>query len=948
MYKILTYSLLCAVGFIWLFPNATKTKSTKHIHIGMPTDMDELIKAREQLMLADPATGKIPDNIRAREIQFYNDNFGPISNKPTRDQQPWYNAGPYNVGGRTRAMALDVTNEAIIIAGSVSGSLYRSTDTGKTWMQTSNLNGYLGVISVAQDKRPGKQNIWYAVTGEPSGNSASGGGAYYFGDGMFKSTDSGKSWQPIASTATGVPNAFTIPYQVSWKVATHPAMDSDIVFVATYGTIRRSNNGGNTFTQVLGDFNGASPYYTDVVVTKDGIVYATLSSDGNGAGFWRSADKGLTWTNITPATFGLHERTVMGLDPTTNDTSIYFFSYLPDSTNTWGTITSNYKGAPEWISLMRYTYIQGNGADTNGIWQNLSNNLPNNANVIGGGSFDKLNCQGGYDMVITVQPITGYVFIAGTNIFRSTDKFATPNNFTQIGGYMPGTSLPYFKIYTNHHPDNHDMVFSPTDTNKLFSASDGGIRLTYQANNPKVAGNNMPVTWLNRNYGYITSQLYSVSLDPTPGSNWLIGGFQDNGNFLTTDFTNPTYNWDMPFNGDGAYNYIAPNRDFFVMSIQEGVMAKFNLDATGKVISYNRIDPIGPKKDDYQFINPFAVDPNNKDILYLPAGKRLYRQDQLSTLPLSGNWDTISTGWFKFIDTLPIGNNANGVPSSITCIAVSKSPANIVYVGTDNKEIFRIENANTNSPIIKKITKNFIGNYISSIAVDPNNGKNILISCSNYSNGVRLFYSKTGGDTILYAMGNLRAATSNYSGASPSMRAVHIETMPNGKTKYFVGTSVGLFSTDSLKPNSVVGKDSTVWVPEGANTIGTLVVNHITGKYDGTVAVSTHGGGAFYSKQYYPVSINTSNEFTTNLNIYPNPATNTLNINMQVPTYGNYHIYLCNVLGKIIIDKGIQLLSQGNTTFAIGTSSIPNGTYWVVVENSKGAKESRQVWVNNK
>src|SRR5690348_5061916 len=88
---------------------------------------------------ADPATGQLPGNIRAREIAFAatlpksEDYYG----AEQKDGASWTQMGPYNVGGRTRALALDVTNENIIIAGGAAGSMWRSTDAGKTWRSTS-------------------------------------------------------------------------------------------------------------------------------------------------------------------------------------------------------------------------------------------------------------------------------------------------------------------------------------------------------------------------------------------------------------------------------------------------------------------------------------------------------------------------------------------------------------------------------------------------------------------------------------------------------------------------------------------------------------------------------------------------------------------------------------------------------------------------------------------
>jgi hypothetical protein len=940
MYNKIILVIVFAAAFL-VFKKTTVKQNAKKFNIGMATEYDKLEKQREAIMFGHPITGELPKNIREQELLFYK-NYLANTNKATRGNTgEWYSAGPWNVGGRTRAMALDATNEAVIIAGSVSGAIYRSTDTGLSWTRVSNIDAYQGIVSISQDKRPGKQNIWYACSGEASGNSASGGGAYYFGDGLLKSIDSGKSWQPITSTTGGLPNSFTQQYQVAWRIASHPATDSDYVFLATYGSILKSNNGGNTFVQVLGDFAGSSPYYTDVTITTTGIIYATLSSDGNGKGFYRSDDKGLSWVNITPINFDTYERTVMGINPN-NENEVYFFTYLPDSTNTYGTKTSNYKGTAEWISLLKYTYISGNGTGTGGSWVNLSNNLPNNANMASAGSFDKLNCQGGYDMFVVVQPNTNNVFIGGTNIFRSTDAFTTPNNFVQIGGYKPLTALPFFQIYPNHHPDCHDLLFSPSNPAKIISASDGGVHISFDGNATT------PVVWQNRNHGYISSQLYSVTLEPDAGGTWLLGGFQDNGNFISTNFNNPQQTWTLPFNGDGAFNYIAPNRDFVVMSIQEGKMAKFKLDNTGAVTNFMRIDPIGPTADDYLFINKLAVDPNDNNLLYFPAGKYLYRQNQLTTLPLAGTWDSISTGWFKLPDSITTPNTSNGFAAQISAIAVSKNPANLVYIGTTNRDVYRIENANTATPIVTKINKNFMAGYVSGIAVDPDDGNKVMVCYSNYFSN-NIFYSTSKGDTFLYASGNLRKTNSNYSGYSPSVRDVAIVKMHDGSKKYFACTSVGLYSTTLIKGGATISKDSTTWAQESPTTIGTAVVNHITHRADGMVAISTHGSGAFYSQQAWPTTIDKQikkdvNNFT--INAYPNPMFYSGTISIEANTTDKYFIYVTDLLGKRIYNQPQVNLSGGKHSFALNVNNIPTGTYLIVVQNSNGQKQVKQVWIN--
>jgi hypothetical protein len=886
-------------------------------------------KALELLMLADPATGKIPVMIRSKELAYYTEFFG---NQKNYRMANWESVGPYNQGGRTRQVALDIANENNILAATVSGGIWRSGDGGASWTRVSNENGFLGAVGLSQDTRAGKQNIWYAISGEASGNSASGGNSYYLGDGAFKSIDSGKSWQPLVSTATGTANSFSVPYQVCWRIATHPDVDSDRVFAATYGAILMSTDGGDTWRYVVGDLNNAA-YYTDVEVAANGDIYATLSNDGSSAkGFYRSADKGNTWTNITPTSLlNNYDRTVLCVNPN-NNKEVYFFSYLIDSTNPGGTTTSNYKGTKEYISLLKYTYITGDGTGTGGQWTNLSPNLPNNANVPNG-SFDKLNCQGGYDMLVKMQPGTNTLFIGGTNLFSSTDAFTTKDSWKQLGGYAAKTELPNFGIWPNHHPDNHDLVFYPSNPNKIISANDGGL---YRCND----ASSSQIVWQSLNRGYITTQLYTVTLAPNAGNRWLLGGFQDNGNFITTDYRVPNKFWMMPFNGDGAYNYLAPNNAFAVMSIQEGKMGKFKLDEDGRNIIRNRIDPIGPSADDYLFINPIAVDPNDNNIMYVPAGKKLYRQSALTTLPYENKWDSISTGYFKLTDTIKSANVGTGglYPSQITCIAISKQPTNVVYIGTSNKDVYRIENANTGDPKFTKINKGIFNNgYVSGLAVDPEDANQVIACVSNY-NILSMFYSKDGGTTWNYCGGNLEK-TSNFSGAQPSIRTVGILKTPTGGRRYFAATSIGLFSTDNLKYATVSSKDSTVWLQESINGIGTTVVNHLAIRQeDYTVAVSTHGNGA-YITQYYPSTAAPSVTSPT-MQLQPNliTANDYIRVTIDNNKSTTAKLIVVDAMGKTILNLGDQQLNVGTNQISANVRHLAPGNYFMAYLDSDKKK----------
>ncbi|MGN6568457.1 MAG: WD40/YVTN/BNR-like repeat-containing protein, partial [Flavipsychrobacter sp.] len=475
---------------------------------------DEDANARENyewMRLHDPATGKIPGHIRERELAFAAGlpSDKDISRFSKTTSLTWQQRGPWNVGGRTRALAIDASNENILIAGSCSGGMWRSTDQGTTWTSITPADQYKSVSCLAQDTRSGHTNVWYYGTGEAFGASASATGAYYLGNGIYKSTDGGLTWSVLTATAGTSLTALDTWGDLIWNLVTDASnATQDVVYAAAYGGIYRSADGGTSWTKVAG--TSTASYFTDVAITKTGVVYATLSSDGGQKGLYRSAD-GVTFTNITPAGFPTnYNRIKIGISPS-DETQVYFLGNTPGA----GQPDTNYLGAVEWNSLWRYTYVSGDGSGAGGSWQDRSSNLPSS-----GGLFDKFTSQGSYDLVVKVKPNdTNTVFIGGTNLYRSTSGFADNSHTAFIGGYVQGATLPVVNNYPNHHPDQHELVFLPGNPDKMISSNDGGIFKT----NDNTAAN---VSWTSLDNGSITTMFYTCAIDHAETNDIIIGGAQ--------------------------------------------------------------------------------------------------------------------------------------------------------------------------------------------------------------------------------------------------------------------------------------------------------------------------------------------------------------------------------------------------------------------------------------
>ena len=105
----------------------------------------------------------------------------------------WAAIGPENYGGRTRALALDVRDEDIVLAGGVSEECGVPQTLEPIGLKEPRTTRFKSVTAITQDIRTGREDTWYYGTGELVGNSSRAPGAPFRGDGIFKSTDNGIS-----------------------------------------------------------------------------------------------------------------------------------------------------------------------------------------------------------------------------------------------------------------------------------------------------------------------------------------------------------------------------------------------------------------------------------------------------------------------------------------------------------------------------------------------------------------------------------------------------------------------------------------------------------------------------------------------------------------------------------------------------------------------------------
>jgi hypothetical protein len=197
--------------------------------------------------------------------------------------------------------------------------------------------------------------------------------------------------------------------------------------------------------------------------------------------------------------------------------------------------------------------------------------------------------------------------------------------------------------------------------------------------------------------------------------------------------------------------------------------------------------------------------------------------------------------------------------------------------------------------------------YISSISVDPFDGSKVMISFSNY-NIRSIFYSENSGDSWMDVSGNLEEFP-NGQGSGPSVRSVYIYPLKSG-SRYFAGTSTGLYSTDKLE-----GLD-TKWAQEGPLTIGNIVIDMIAGRpADGYIGIATHGNGMYSSNFSNDVLSINEPSFPVTFEIgqnFPNPFNHTTKIPFVLTNSGLVTIKIFDLMGREIITLLDREINKGS------------------------------------
>ena len=535
----------------------------------------------------------------------------------------WRMVGPFRAG-RVNAVSGVAGQPDTFYFGSVGGGIWKTTNAGRTWTPIfdSASSASIGAIGIA----PSNPNVVYVGTGEADMRDS-----IQFGDGMYKSTDAGKTWQHIGLE----------PTRQIGRVIVDPR-NANVVFVAALGHVYgpspdrgvyRSRDGGATWEKVLfkNDDVGAIDLNFDPANSQ--IIYATLwnvrrppwfvytPANGPGGGIFKSTDGGTSWKEID-TDIPLENRGRIGVSVSpANRNRIFAVVDAKDG----GVFRSDNAGA---------------------TWTRLS-------------SDKRLWDRGWYFSKITADPKDAdTVYVMNTSTYRSTDAGKT---WTAIKG-APGGD------------DYHQLWINPDNPGRMVLGSDQGAIVT-------VDGAQTWSSWYNQS----TAQLYHVAADYR-FPYWLTGAQQDSGAVAVPARSNHSeisnHDWTGACAG-GESGYTAPD-PLHPEILFGGTVTRCNV-TTGE--SKNVSPEKGPREQfRHAWTQPLVFSQADQQALYY-ANQFLYK-----TTNGGESWTQISQDMTREDPGVPPNLNeaaAADAPKEkrrgvIYTIAPSPLRASLIWIGTDD------------------------------------------------------------------------------------------------------------------------------------------------------------------------------------------------------------------------------------------------------------------------
>jgi photosystem II stability/assembly factor-like uncharacterized protein len=561
-----------------------------------------------------------------------------------RDRQPagldsslykaleWRCIGPFR-GGRVTAVAGVPGQQQTYYFGATGGGVWKTEDGGLNWKCISDgffRTGSVGAIAVSEYD----PNVVYVGMGEaPIRGNVS------HGDGMYKSTDAGKTWKHIGLADSS---------QIS-RVRVHPR-NPDLVYVAALGHVYgpneergvfRTSDGGKSWEQVL--FRNTKTGAIDLALDPSNprIMYAalweanrtpySLTSGGPGSGLFKSADGGSTWTEITRHK-GLPEG-VLG------KIGVVVSPAAPD--RVWAIVEAEDGG------VFR--------SDDGGLnWQRLNEDR-------------RLRQRAWYYSRIYADPKDAEtVYVLNTGFYRSTDG----------GKTYASIRVP--------HGDNHDLWIDPDNPLRMINSNDGGANVTSNGGLSWTGQDNQP-----------TAQFYHVAVD-NRFPYWVYGAQQDNS---TVRIASRTEGYgigapDWHEVGGGESGFVVPrpdNPDIVYAGSYSGYITRWDYRTRQeRVITAWPESPMGAGaaelKYRFQWTAPIVVSRHDPNVLYHAA------QVLFKTTNEGQSWEVISPDLTtgdkdrQRSSGGPITQDNTGVEYYCTIFALAESfqDPNILWAGTDD------------------------------------------------------------------------------------------------------------------------------------------------------------------------------------------------------------------------------------------------------------------------
>jgi len=564
----------------------------------------------------------------------------------------WRSIGPANTGGRVDdfAVARVAGRPDAIYVATASGGVFKSTNQGTSWspvFDRVDAMMSIGAVAVA----PSNPGVVWVGTGEANNRQSSS-----WGDGVYKSTDGGQSWQ-----AAGLRDTRHIG-----RIVAHPT-DADIAYVAAVGHLWGSNaergvfktiDGGRTWQKVLfvDDHTGA----TDIVMdprdpqTLFAETYQRqrkawgFNGGGPGSAIYRTRDGGASWTKLTNG-LPQADKGRIGLDIFRGDPRIVF-------------------AVVEAPGRDSGVYRSVDGGDTWELWSTL-NPRPMY-----------------YSQIRTDPRDRNHVYLLGSN----------------RGFYVSDDGGRTFRdVFSSVHSEDHALWIDPDDSNHLLVGGDGGVSISWDRGQSWMFRDNLPI-----------GQFYEISADMQDPYT-ICGGLQDNGHWCVPSATRTRTgiaNRDA-FNigsGDGFYARIDPTdpRTAFVES-QEGRANRVNLatlerQAVAPVVRRptnglraTRGEAPAADRERWNWNTPIAMSAFDPKVIYIGSNMLFRSADRGAT------WKAISPDLTGHVDReslqmmgAPVPERAlsrhDGQTSFYTLTTIGESPldAKLLYTGSDDGQIY--------------------------------------------------------------------------------------------------------------------------------------------------------------------------------------------------------------------------------------------------------------------